>query len=332
MTLYIFDVEDTLADGRADVLRPEVVDYFTNHFDWDNDKMAFATNQGGVGLRHWMEVGKFGDIGELPTQGEVLDRLIKLRDQIVGLEETLCPIYVSYAYQSKTTGKWAPTPKYNDMNEWSSAWRKPSPGMLLHAMAEANVAPADTVMVGDRDEDRLAAEAAGVRFILSKEFFGIPDPVEAPTPTYVFTYNPVILTEELTPDQLLGLDMEATRTRFREQVNKRMSASYPVNQVTEFVEDSGIIYFIVEPDDDRTHERWLMGSLFVNRDWLVYASAEDHAKAMANALSNTWVNHAVVLSVILNGLYGVTNVEANRLVYKYKDDAAWGRTRFVLAS
>jgi len=52
-----------------------------------------------------------------------------------------------------------------------SARRKPGPGMLIDLMRRQRVSPSQTVYVGDGDEDRLAAEAAGVQFIAASEFF-----------------------------------------------------------------------------------------------------------------------------------------------------------------
>ena len=49
--------------------------------------------------------------------------------------------------------------------------RKPRPGMLLEIMAELGAAPAETVMVGDQESDREAAEAAGVQFAWAETFF-----------------------------------------------------------------------------------------------------------------------------------------------------------------
>lgn len=43
--------------------------------------------------------------------------------------------------------------------------RKPAPGMLLRAMRDFRADPAECVMYGDRESDRLAAETAGVRFV-----------------------------------------------------------------------------------------------------------------------------------------------------------------------
>ncbi len=40
--------------------------------------------------------------------------------------------------------------------------RKPNPGMLRRAMADLALDPARSFMVGDRDADLLAAQAAGV--------------------------------------------------------------------------------------------------------------------------------------------------------------------------
>lgn len=49
--------------------------------------------------------------------------------------------------------------------------RKPAPGLLLGLMAEAGVAPSDTVFVGNADTDALAAARAGVRFVWAHRFF-----------------------------------------------------------------------------------------------------------------------------------------------------------------
>jgi phosphoglycolate phosphatase-like HAD superfamily hydrolase len=43
--------------------------------------------------------------------------------------------------------------------------------MLIEAMQWFKVAPEETVMVGDRETDRQAADAAGVEFVWAAEFF-----------------------------------------------------------------------------------------------------------------------------------------------------------------
>jgi D-glycero-D-manno-heptose 1,7-bisphosphate phosphatase len=54
---------------------------------------------------------------------------------------------------------------------WQTDWRKPLPGMLVEAMKDAGVAPEETLFVGDREEDRQAASAAGCAFRWAKDFF-----------------------------------------------------------------------------------------------------------------------------------------------------------------
>jgi D-glycero-D-manno-heptose 1,7-bisphosphate phosphatase len=49
--------------------------------------------------------------------------------------------------------------------------RKPHPGMLFRAMALHFVYPRDTLYVGDRDEDRQAADNAGCDFLWAEDFF-----------------------------------------------------------------------------------------------------------------------------------------------------------------
>ncbi len=50
--------------------------------------------------------------------------------------------------------------------------RKPAPGMLEEALRVFGLSPGETVYVGDRESDRLAAAAAGFRFQWSDAFFG----------------------------------------------------------------------------------------------------------------------------------------------------------------
>jgi D-glycero-D-manno-heptose 1,7-bisphosphate phosphatase len=55
--------------------------------------------------------------------------------------------------------------------------RKPGPGMLIEAMDHFGIDRHDTLMVGDREEDRLAAEAAGVSFEWEWQFFDGDKPI-----------------------------------------------------------------------------------------------------------------------------------------------------------
>jgi D-glycero-D-manno-heptose 1,7-bisphosphate phosphatase len=49
--------------------------------------------------------------------------------------------------------------------------RKPAPGMLLDIMHACQVAPADTLFIGDSHVDQQAARAAGVPFVWAGDFF-----------------------------------------------------------------------------------------------------------------------------------------------------------------
>lgn len=166
---------DRLADGlgvaRESIrLRPGVADHIAGMKDGRTQRpmVALATNQGGVANRHWMEQGGWGDPDKFPTQGEVEGRLAQLA-KMLGIDPQL--IYVCFAYKSKS-GKWAPTPEWATSDpRWSHDWRKPEAGMLLQAIQDAGVRPEEALMVGDRDEDELAARRAGCGFVSAEEFF-----------------------------------------------------------------------------------------------------------------------------------------------------------------
>lgn len=165
--LYIFDLDKTLVDFDSDVLLPGVKEWFENRpVDCE---LAIASNQGGAGLRHWMESGGFGDPEALPTEQDVWARLSK----ITGLLGRKIGVYVCFAYHSKKSGQWGPTPIDCDhMPQWDQHGRKPDTGMLVRAMFDANVEPSETLMVGDSAEDHEAAERAGCDFMWAHEFFG----------------------------------------------------------------------------------------------------------------------------------------------------------------
>lgn len=162
--LYIFDADGTLCDRESGELLPGVESKLRSLTDHN---LAIATNQGGVGLREWMLMDGFGDPYKYPSMGQIIERYEIGIAYRFGMK-----FYACYAYQTKA-GKWAKVPEpLRKRPEWSQAWRKPAPGMLLRAMADVGAAPADTIMVGDSDDDRQAAENAGVNFILAREFFG----------------------------------------------------------------------------------------------------------------------------------------------------------------
>jgi HAD superfamily hydrolase (TIGR01662 family) len=154
--LYIFDLDGTLAERDSTRLLPGVAEWFAAHPD---TLTAIATNQGGVACR----LAGWGE--QYPRKSSVSLRVHSVAQRF-GIPQKR--VLISYAYQSKA-GDWL---IFGKGISWSQDWRKPAPGMLLAAMSRAGVAPHNTIMVGDRDEDRAAAEAAGCAFAWAEDFFG----------------------------------------------------------------------------------------------------------------------------------------------------------------
>jgi histidinol phosphatase-like enzyme len=181
--LIIFDVDGTLTpDNKSTRFESSVVETLIALRGQDI-ALALASNQGGVGLRHWIEaVGGFGTTPEekakslassqtYPTAQDAFTRLATIAGEVTTLSQLPCRIYTCYAYQSKA-GNWSPTPAGSEDDPmWSREWRKPNAGMLLQAMQDVGASTAGTLFVGDRDEDAGAALAAGVQFVEAKEFF-----------------------------------------------------------------------------------------------------------------------------------------------------------------
>ncbi len=175
--LIVFDVDGTLSTPDSGKLHSDTKNYFetlkTVYSDGNGPKIALAANQGGVGLRHWMEVKGFGEPKEYPTQKKAEDHINGVAREIEKLYEKP-DVYISFAYQSKK-GPWSPTPKdqKNDPR-WKRDWRKPKPGMLLAAMTAAEVTPEETLMVSDDGPE--TAENAGCHYMWAHEFFQRPEP------------------------------------------------------------------------------------------------------------------------------------------------------------
>lgn len=165
--MILFDLDGTLAHRDTGELLAGVARFFTLT---PPTRWAIVTNQGGVGLRRWMEDHGFGDPDRYPAAADIDARIEQV---ISAIGKQPIAVYVAYAYQTKA-GEWAPTPATaTDDPRWCHDWRKPAPGMLLQAMTDAGITDPDTVtMVGDSDADHEAAEAAGVRFRWADEFFG----------------------------------------------------------------------------------------------------------------------------------------------------------------
>lgn len=165
--LYLFDLDGTLAPMDGDTLYRDAAQWLADNPD---ASWMIVTNQGGIGLRHWMETGGFGDPTKYPTLESFRARIERLFPE-PGLYERR--VILSARYQSKKTGEWSPLPEKGAwLSLWQKEWRKPSPGMLVYAMSRKEVAASDTLMIGDSEEDQQAAAAAGCDFMWAHEFFG----------------------------------------------------------------------------------------------------------------------------------------------------------------
>jgi len=124
--------EQELLPGAAGRMREAAEDGWT---------IAGATNQGGIGLGFMSSADNVRVIDELR-------RLIRDQAAVDFHIFAVCP----------------------HRPDGACCCRKPQPGMLYSAMMLADVRPANTIMVGDRESDRLAAHAAGCAFIWADDW------------------------------------------------------------------------------------------------------------------------------------------------------------------
>lgn len=171
--LYLFDLDGTLALMDGNTLYPDAAQWLETNKD---KSWMIVTNQGGIGLRLWMETGGFGDPAKYPTFEDFHARIEALFPEMDGFALGT-KVVVCARYQSKKTGEWSPLPQKGSwLSMWQQDWRKPAPGMLLYAMRIKEALPSTTLMVGDSEEDQQAAAAAGCDFMWAWEFFGREKP------------------------------------------------------------------------------------------------------------------------------------------------------------
>ncbi len=184
--LLIFDIDGTICDrhAEANTLLPGRRKFFLALAEHKRrPTVALATNQGGVGFRHWLETSppawltektpaeRQAQINVYPTQTEAEARLNDIVETIGRLTDQRPIAHIAFAWQFKS-GHWADIPAHAGGDiRWSEAWRKPNPGMLQQAIYDAAIQPRHTLMVSDRNEDAEAAKAAGCAFEWAHDFF-----------------------------------------------------------------------------------------------------------------------------------------------------------------
>lgn len=122
----------------------------------DGHHLAVATNQGGVAHGY-------------QTQAQVWNKIARVR-HVFWLP--YLPVWAAFAHAARPPVSAAPAPGHSDWPCCDLDSRKPGPGMILAAIAHHRTVRQATVMVGDMDSDRQAAEAADVRYFDAEDYFG----------------------------------------------------------------------------------------------------------------------------------------------------------------
>jgi len=151
--LIIFDVDGTLVEPKSGATFRKSADdwqYLPKRVEkcqelWAKGvKIALATNQGGVAFGY-----------------------LDYQQMRVELEKTAQGVHAALTLICFTHPKATIEEFRRDSDR-----RKPGPGMLLEAIKMSGESREDTLMVGDREEDKLAAEAASCSFSWAWDYFG----------------------------------------------------------------------------------------------------------------------------------------------------------------
>ncbi len=171
--LYIFDLDGTLVESwRTEPLShvPERLDELAA----EGHSFAVATNQAGVAWRLWTTDPKF------PSASALIRNFTEIAAQLTPLLNAAWFVAVHDVRVKLSEEEYADL--VNEMLELNEAldlhvkaepaWRKPKSGMLLAVCETFDIAPEDTVFVGDMETDAEAAAAIGMPFRDADDFFG----------------------------------------------------------------------------------------------------------------------------------------------------------------
>lgn len=306
--LIIFDLDDTLVSRYGTNFLPGVKNLLKAIPA--STSVAIATNKGNVGLYYWMEEGGWGNLADSPqTPDEAEAQINEVQKNVEDLIGRSVALYKCYAFVS-SKGNIAPIPKVVQESmihglipsEWDINNRKPQPGMLLEAMADAGVEPHETLFIGDRDTDQEAAEMALCHFLH----------VDSILPSYkdsiVVRYNPNILRviyEEATQDNGTVADVSSPVV-FEEMVESALNRYYEIGKV-ELRRDYNLDQMtpVITSESDDISESTLQSFerelflLAIGLEWVTFSSADDHLAALEAAkfthVGQKWINAQAIM-------------------------------------
>lgn len=131
-------------------------------------QMALVACAPQVGLRLWLEESGRAVPSDYPTLAVTQERLTRVAQQL-GIYPEM--VFLSLAHKLNPN-QWMPVPSSHlgDLR-FSRNWPLPRPGMLLQAMSQAGVKPAQTLFVGHSLLGRQAAQESKVEFVTGAEFY-----------------------------------------------------------------------------------------------------------------------------------------------------------------
>lgn len=171
----------------------------------DKPAIVLISNQGGVGLRYWMETEQWGEPGKFPSEDQAKRRLTEIQRQVTALTGETPLVVKCYAYYSARSEKWAPVPDdVHPINKmfWEPTWRMPNSGMIKYAIQKLELKREEVAFIGLNKEEFMAAMAADIRFIECTDIF-VPDPGQINWDDYLVSKPSLVDTpDELTEDEI----------------------------------------------------------------------------------------------------------------------------------
>jgi len=165
-SLYLFDLDSTLTESISGGTFPKTVNdrkFMDGREDRLKDlakagkKMAIITNQGGAAWGFLDMTDMHNYLAELCISSGIDNYFVCFHDT---------------GEKARTSDRTDKTLTVPDLTPDGYERRKPGPGMLLQAMRHFEIDRQDTIMIGDREEDKSAAENAGTSFMWAWDFFG----------------------------------------------------------------------------------------------------------------------------------------------------------------